>query len=83
MEYLKRIKRQARVMVIREVYEGYVVPLGVWQVRENVRYALSKRPVVFDSMVELEEYVNTILRINFEEYVKRSALLKQRTLLEF
>ncbi|HID09119.1 TPA: hypothetical protein EYP13_02725, partial [Candidatus Micrarchaeota archaeon] len=39
IEKLLREKRQARAIIIREVHEGYYIPLGVWQVRENVREA--------------------------------------------
>ena len=38
-EYLHRIRRQARVVVFREIYEGYMVPLGAWVVRQTARDA--------------------------------------------
>jgi hypothetical protein len=37
LEYLIRIRRQAEAIAFREVGEDYYVPLGVWEVRENVR----------------------------------------------
>jgi hypothetical protein len=39
-EYLYKIKRQARVLIFREVSGGYVVPLGVWVIRETVNNAM-------------------------------------------
>ncbi len=39
-EYLFDIKRQARVLIFREVSGGYVLPLGVWLIRQTVRDAL-------------------------------------------
>lgn len=41
LEYLKREKRQAKVLVLREVTDEYWAPVGVWQVRESVRNAFS------------------------------------------
>ncbi|MCK4821619.1 hypothetical protein KA005_37990, partial [bacterium] len=46
-EGLMHLKRQARVVVFREIHEGYKIPLGVWQVRENVRNAFKKQPEKF------------------------------------
>ncbi len=37
LEGLSKIRRQACAIIFREIYEGYVVPVGVWEVRENVR----------------------------------------------
>lgn len=39
-EYLYNIKRQARILIFREVSGGYVVPLGVWVIRETVENAM-------------------------------------------
>jgi hypothetical protein len=42
VEFLHRIGRQARVLVIREVGGGYLIPLGVWVIRETVRNILAQ-----------------------------------------
>ncbi|MHA1749386.1 MAG: Nre family DNA repair protein, partial [Promethearchaeota archaeon] len=34
-EYLYNIRRQARILIFREVRGGYIVPLGVWVIRET------------------------------------------------
>lgn len=36
-EALAREGRQAAAIVLREIYPGYIMPLGVWNVRESVR----------------------------------------------
>ncbi|MCW8802471.1 MAG: Nre family DNA repair protein, partial [Candidatus Bathyarchaeota archaeon] len=36
-ELLIKERRQASVIVLREAHPGYIMPVGVWQVRENVR----------------------------------------------
>jgi len=42
-EALVRERRQAAAIVLRETYPGYIMPLGVWNVRESIR-ALMKQP---------------------------------------
>jgi hypothetical protein len=39
-EYLSRKKRNAAVLVFREIHPTYLVPLGVWQIREGIRESL-------------------------------------------
>ncbi|MFX1496650.1 MAG: hypothetical protein ACFFBH_03900 [Promethearchaeota archaeon] len=49
-EYLYNIKRQARILIFREVSGGYLVPLGVWVIRETVRNAmLASDPIIIDN----------------------------------
>ncbi len=49
-EYLYKIKKQARVLIFREVSGGYVVPLGVWVIRETVNNAMwIGQPVIMDN----------------------------------
>lgn len=55
LEYLDRINRQAKVLVIREVTDDYWAPLGVWVVRETVRGA-------FESDYGVIEGLETALR---------------------
>ena len=40
-EYLERRQAQAGALVLREIRPEYAVPVGVWQVREGVRAAMS------------------------------------------
>jgi hypothetical protein len=35
-ELLEKERRQAAVVVLREAHPGYIMPVGVWQVREIV-----------------------------------------------
>lgn len=49
LEYLKRIRRQAGVIIMREAYPGYYFPVGVWSVRETLRKLFSSKPIVFKS----------------------------------
>ncbi len=77
IEYLRRERRQARTVILREVHEGYYVPLGVWQVRENVRDALRGRPERFGSIREALDSISGRLRIPVHRWVNRSVLLRR------
>ncbi|RLJ06153.1 MAG: hypothetical protein DRP14_00500 [Candidatus Aenigmatarchaeota archaeon] len=80
-EGLYKMKRQARAIVIREVGKEYDIPVGVWEVRENVRAALRKKPEKFGSLKQLLQNLKT--KIKSEEYVKKSNLLRQKRITEF
>lgn len=75
-EYLVRERRQARVVILREAHPGYIMPVGVWNVRENVRAALKSAPMKFSSLDEAFAYISTRLAIPKERWIKESAVLK-------
>jgi len=87
IEYLEKVRRQAGVLVFREIRSGYIVPLGVWQIRENVRQALRQRPVEFSSLQEALSFIKPGLRIPIEEWTHQSKIIDriihQRTLLAY
>jgi hypothetical protein len=82
-EALSRMRRQGGVIVFREIYEGYVMPVGVWEVRENVRQAMKKPPRRFDSLEGALRDISTRLKIPLEKYIEKSRILLQRRLEEF
>lgn len=49
-EHLGRTGRKSAALVLREIHAGYVMPMGVWQVREGVRQALKFSPEIFGSI---------------------------------
>lgn len=82
-EALYRMKRQARAIIFREIHEGYIMPVGVWEVRENVRKAIEKKPRKFNNLKEALNDINSRLTISIGEYIKRSEILKQRRIDEY
>ncbi|MCD6575675.1 MAG: hypothetical protein J7K73_00775 [Nanoarchaeota archaeon] len=82
-EALDKMKRQARVIVFREISEGYIVPLGVWQVRENVRNAMKSDPKKFQTLGEALSYINSKLSIPISRYKQQSRILQQKSLFDF
>jgi len=82
VEYLNKINKQARVLVIREIYDDYAIPVGVWQVRENVRHAFSISKQ-FNSKKDLLEYIKGRLNYDLDVYVNTSNFFKQTRLSSF
>jgi hypothetical protein len=80
LEYLKRVKRQSSVLLLRFITGEYYAPLGVWVVREAVRKTLANKPLVFDSKELMLKYVISLLKkkfgLNAEPIIKRSMIIK-------
>lgn len=49
--FLVKNRKQARAIVFREVAGGYIVPLGVWVIRETIKQTLSQGWYGVDAMV--------------------------------
>ncbi|RLF18874.1 MAG: hypothetical protein DRN06_00005 [Thermoprotei archaeon] len=74
-EALAKERRQAQVLILREARPGYLLPVGVWIVREAVREALRRKPVTFSSAEEVLQYAFSKLRIRPEAWFSVSKLL--------
>lgn len=85
-EYLEQIKKQAGVLIIREIGD-YWAPLGVGILREVSRNAFKKQPFKFNTIKEALENMQERLKFNIDKVTNRSVLLKnkriQRKLIEF
>jgi len=57
-EYLEKIKRQAKVFVMREVRQEYYAPLGVGILREVTRHAMTTKPQICESIDEAFQFIN-------------------------
>jgi hypothetical protein len=75
-EQLVNERRQATVIVFREARPGYIMPVGVWQVRENVRNAMMHVPIKFNTLEEALKRVSTQLEIPLKRWINQSSLLK-------
>jgi len=86
-EALERERRQASAVILRETHPGYLMPLGVWNVREHVREALRRPPLRFDGLPEALGYLSTRLDIVMSRWIRQSDVLRyglrQRTLQDF
>ena len=88
-EALHKMKRQAGVVVFREISPQYSVPLGVWVVRETARDAFRKRPEKFDTKSEALKYIDSRLRakegmpLGINDFEALSKILRQKRLADF
>lgn len=77
LEALAREKKQAGAIILREAYPGYV-PLGVFNVRENVRNAMQERSMPFESMKSALLYLSRRLELPLKKFIQNSDLLKEQ-----
>ena len=86
-EKLAQEGRQASALVLREIHPGYILPVGVWNVRESIRTALKTEPAKFDNLQAALNYVTTKLTIPLKKWIKNSEMLRralfQRKITEF
>jgi len=75
-ETLVKERRQAVVVVLREVHPGYIMPVGVWQVRENVRNAVRQVPQKYNTLEEALARIADQFKIPLERWIGRSKLLQ-------
>ena len=76
LDKLAKLKLQSGVIILREAYSGYI-PLGVFNVRENIKYAMNGDYKEFESLKDSLVYCGTKLKIPISKYVKQSNLLKE------
>lgn len=86
-EFLKKIKRQATVLVFREIRPEYYAPLGVGIVREATRRAYLNLPKKFDNLNEALKEIDAKVVLSIKEIEEKSWVLnnygKQKSLNEF
>ncbi|ALV62814.1 hypothetical protein ADU37_CDS11150 [Thermococcus sp. 2319x1] len=78
LEYLKRIKRQATAILLREIYPGFRIPVGVWFVRESVRAMFNSPPLLkTDSLGEVLEFLEKETKLGSNKWFSSSVLLRR------
>ncbi len=86
-EQLNRERRQASALVLREIHPGYILPVGVWNVRESIRQTMKGEPQKFDNLQAALNHAMMKLTIPLKKWIETSELLKralfQRKLTEF
>ncbi len=75
-EKLRKEKRQAGAVILRETHPGYIMPMGVWNVRENVRNALRNEPRKFETLKDALFFISNRLDIRMDTWVDNSEVLK-------
>lgn len=75
-ELLTKERRTAGVVIFREAHPGYVMPVGVWNVRENVREALRTKPYSYDTLDKAMDHVDRVMEIPKKTWIASSGILK-------
>jgi len=75
-ELLVKERRQATVIVLREAHPGYIMPVGVWQVRENVKNAMRQKPLTFNTLNEALGRIATQFTIPLQSWIRESHLVR-------
>jgi hypothetical protein len=79
-EALERRQRQASAVVLREIRPGYILPVGVWNVRESVRAALRTHPFIFDTFKQALSFACKQLTIPERIWTRNSVLIRNELL---
>ena len=86
LEYLNSNKIQAGVVILREIRPEYAIPVGVWQVREGIRYAMKQSPIITDNFEQAISIASKKMSVTKNEWLQHGEILKlikQKTLSEF
>ena len=83
LEYLHKIKKQAKIVIFREITSEYTVPVGVWAVREGVRKTMNTNPIKFLNKEELKFWLKDKLKAPPNLYFSKSELFSQTSLMDF
>lgn len=77
-EHLLHRNRKASVLVIREIHPEYVMPVGVWQIREGVRQAMKKPAQAFDTLDRAMAFACSTMSQSRTEITRHSQLLRTK-----
>jgi hypothetical protein len=78
LEALAREQKQAGAIILREALHGYV-PMGVFNVRENVRNALNQPPRVFEDIRSALAHLGNRFTLPVQRFIKEGELLRTMT----
>ncbi|HXV47148.1 MAG TPA: hypothetical protein VD736_10805, partial [Nitrososphaera sp.] len=73
-EHLARRRRKAAALALREIHPEYVMPLGVWQIREGVREALKKPAQKFETLDQALSFASAGMSMSKHEFSRKSRL---------
>ena len=75
LEALSREQKQAGAIILREALHGYV-PMGVFNVRENVRSAMLQPACEFEDIRSALSHISEKFTLPLQRFVKEGALLR-------
>ena len=75
-EHLFKRRHKAAALILREIRPEYVMPLGVWQIREGVRQALDGEAKQFDNFEKALSFACVNLSVSKNEWIRNSKIYK-------
>lgn len=85
-EHLSKRRRKAAALALREIHPDYVMPVGVWQIREGIREALQTEKSEFETFEKALNFACISLSTSKKEWVRGSKIYKlkeQRRITDF
>jgi hypothetical protein len=85
-EHLSKRRRKAAALSLREIHPDYVMPVGVWQIREGIREALKTQKSEFETFEKALNFACISLSTSKKEWIKGSKIFKlneQRRITDF
>ena len=76
-EALERERKQAAAIVLRETYPGFIMPLGVWNVRESIRSLMKTRYQRHETFASALSAALGKLSIRKEKWARESVLISR------
>ena len=76
VEHLFKRRRKAAALILREIRPEYVMPLGVWQIREGIRRALDGEAKQFENFREALSFACANLSVSQHEWARNSEIYK-------
>lgn len=76
-EELGRERKQAAAIVLRETYPGYLMPLGVWNVRESIRMLMKQTPERYDTFDKALRSAMARMKIDSKKWQETSVLISR------
>jgi hypothetical protein len=75
-EYLNAKKRSAAVVILREILPEYILPVGVWQIREGIRMALKNQSTIFNDLQSILISIGARSSVPMSKWLAKSNTLK-------
>ena len=76
LEALARQQEQAGAIILREAHRGYV-PMGVFNVRENVRSAMQQPAQEFEDIRSALQSLSGTFTLPMTRFIEEGALLRE------
>jgi hypothetical protein len=73
-EHLFKRRHKAAALILREIRPEYVMPLGVWQIREGIRQALEGDVEQFDNFERALSFACVNLSVSKNEWIRNSKI---------